>query len=91
MDCIVDLLFKIFVGDLFAGDLVKINGIPLRDGSDLEDLNKCLWLVTGDANYFMCKISEMTLWPNLKYHEFKRNVINREKRVANMKSLKALF
>ena len=71
---------------------MKINGIPLRDGSDLEDLNKCLSLITGDAEDFMCKISEkMTLWPNLKYHELRRNVINREKRVANIKSLQALF
>ena len=71
---------------------MKINGIPLRDGSDLEDLNKCLSLITGDAEDFMCKISEkMTLWPNLKYHEFRRNATNREKRVANIKSLKALF
>ena len=71
---------------------MKINGIPLCDGSDLEDLNKCLSLITGDSEDFMCKISEkMTLWPNVKYHEFRSNVINREKRVANIKSLKALF
>ena len=82
---------------------MKINGILLCDGSDSEtesnipvlyinSVNKRLSLTTEDAEDFMYKISEkMTLWPNLKYHEFKRNVINREKRVANMKSLKALF
>ena len=82
---------------------MEITGILLCDGSDLEteskiqvlyinSLNKCLLLITGDAEDFMYKISEkMTLWPNLKYHVFGSKVINREKRVANIKSLKAFF
>ena len=64
---------------------MKINGILLRDGSDSEtessipvlyinSLNKCLSLITGDAEDFMYKISEeMILWPNLKYHVFGSN------------------
>ena len=82
---------------------MKINGILLRDGSDSEtessipvlyinSLNKCLSLITGDAEDFMYKISEkMTLWPNLKYHVFGSKVINREMRVANINSLKAFL
>ena len=82
---------------------MKINGVLLRDGSDSEteskiqvlyinSLNKCLSLITGDAEDFMYTISEkLTLWPNLKYHVFGSKVINREKRVANIKSLKAFF
>ena len=82
---------------------MEITGILLCDGSDLEteskiqvlyinSLNKCLSLITGAAEDFMYKISEeMTLWPNLKYHVFRSKVINREKRVANIKSLKAFF
>ena len=82
---------------------MKINGILLCDGSDSEtesnipvlyinSIIKCLSLISGDAQDFMYKISEeVTLWPNLKYHVFESNVINREKRVSNIKSLKALF
>ena len=81
---------------------MNINGIPLCDGSDSEtesnipvlyinSLIKCLSLISGDAQDFMYKLNEVTLWPNLKYHAFGINVINREKRVANIKSLKALF
>ena len=82
---------------------MNINGIPPCDGSDSEtesnipvlyinSIIKCLSLISGDAQDFMYKISEeVTLWPNLKYHVFESNVINREKRVSNIKSLKALF
>ena len=82
---------------------MKRNGILLCDGSDTEtesnipvlyinSLNKCLSLITGDAEDFMYKISEeMMLWPYLKYHVFGSNVINREMGVVNIKSLKAMF
>ena len=82
---------------------MNINGIPLCDGKFSEtesnipvlyinSIIKCLSLISGDAQDFMYKISEeVTLWPNLKYHVFGSNVINRKKRVTNIKSLKALL